>query len=150
MDQNWNLHYARWVIDDGEPELHVGEEFEWFTVGCWSDVQLRDSGESTKGAVALPDGRYRVNAEVIYVSQEEPLRASIIDFGLKAEDDGANLLPQGCIAGSYVSGEIRLELPLCGAPHGHNLSHRWLVHSVSADLTPFVLSSGGGVYVRDT
>ena len=29
---DWNLHYSRWVIDDGEPERHVGEIFEWFAV----------------------------------------------------------------------------------------------------------------------
>jgi len=24
----WNLHYLRWVIGDGEPELHVDDVFD--------------------------------------------------------------------------------------------------------------------------
>jgi hypothetical protein len=59
-----DLHYARWVIDDREPELHVGEEFDWFAVSFWSDSPLLRSMESTKSAVLIADGRYRVNAEV--------------------------------------------------------------------------------------
>jgi hypothetical protein len=32
MYLGWNLHYFRWVIGDGEPELHVDEVFDWFAI----------------------------------------------------------------------------------------------------------------------
>ena len=150
MERDWNLHYSRWVIDDGEPELHVGEEFDWFAVSFWSDAPLVRSTESTRSAIPIADGRYRVNAEVIYISQDTKLSAFIIDFGIRAECDGANLLPDGCVEGDYVSGEISLNLPLCTAPHAYDLSHRWRANEIFADLTPFVLSSVGRVYVRDS
>ena len=149
MQRDWNLRYSRWVIDDGEPELHVGEEFEW-SVSLWSDAPLMRSTESTRSATPIEDGRYRVNAEVIYISQDTNLPAFIIDFGIRAECVEANLLPQGSTEGDYVCGEIDLGLPLCGAPHAYDLSHRWRVNKISADLTPFVLSSVGRVYVRDS
>ena len=150
MERDWNLHYARWVIEDGEPELHVGEEFDWHAVSFWSDERLTRSTERWKGATPIADGRYRVNAEVIYISQDANLSAFIIDLGVKAETLGADLLPKGCTEGDYVSGEISLDLPLCGAPHAYDLSHRWRINEVRADMTPFVLSSAGRVYVRDT
>ncbi|MDE1162345.1 MAG: hypothetical protein PW792_10425 [Acidobacteriaceae bacterium] len=150
MERDWNLHYARWVIDDGEPELHVGEEFDWFAVSFWSDAPLMHSTENTRSAVPIADGRYRVNAEVIYISQDANLPALIIDFGIRAVCDGASLLPDGCVEADYISGEISLDLPLCTAPHPYDLSHRWRANEILADLTPFVLSSHGRVYVRDS
>lgn len=150
MERAWNLHYARWVIEDGEPELHVGDEFEWHTVGFWSDKRLSPSTENNKGATPIADGRYRVNAEVIYVSRDTRLSAYIIDFGIRAECLGTDLLPQGCAEGDFVSGEISLDLPLCGAPHNYDLSHRWRANEILADLTPYILSSQSRVYVRDS
>ena len=150
MEREWNLHYARWVIEDGEPELHVGDEFEWHTVGFWSDEQLLRSTEKSRGATPIADGRYRVNAEVIYTSPDTSLSTFIIDFGIRAECLGTDLLPQGCAEGDFVSGEISLDLPLCGAPHKHGLSHRWRANEILADLTPHILSSQGRVYVRDS
>ncbi len=148
MECDWDLHYSRWVIDDGEPELHVGEEFDW-SVGFWSDALLVRSTESMRSAIPIGDGRYRVNAEVLYISQDTTLSALIIDFGIRAECDGANLLPDGCVEGDYVSGEIKLDLPLCTAPHAYDLSHRWRANEIFADLTPLVLSADG-VLVRDS
>ena len=150
MERDWNLRYARWVIDDGEPELHVGEEFDWHAVSFWSDGRLARSTECSKGATPITDGRYRVNAEVIYISQDANLSAFIIDCGVRAECLGADLLPDGCVEGDYISGEISLGLPLCSAPHAYDLSHRWRANEIFADLTPFVLSSVGRVYVRDS
>jgi len=105
---------------------------------------------STRSATPIADGRYRVNAKVIYISQDTKLAARIIDFGIRAVCDGADLLPDGCVEGDYVSGEISPDLPLCTAPHACDLSHRWHVNEVFADLKPFVLSSVGRVYVRDS
>jgi hypothetical protein len=150
MQSNWNLRYPRWVIDDGEPELRVGEEFEWFAVSFWSDVPLVRSAESARSAVPIADGRYRVNAEVIYISPEPKQSAIIIDFGIKAICDGLSLLPHGCEQGDHVTGELDLLLPLCTVLHTHKLSQRWHVDGISADLTPFVLDSENRFYTRDS
>lgn len=149
MQRDWNLRYSRWVIDDGEPELHVGEEFEWFAISLWADGPLVLSAEHTRSAVPIADGRYRVNGEILYVSQDAKQSAFIIDFGIKAIADGLSLLPDKCNEGHFVTGEVELLLPLCTSVHTHNLAHRWRVNDVSADLTPFVLSSAERVYVRD-
>src|ERR1700760_4062481 len=79
----WNLHLLRWVIDDGEPERHVGDVFDW-RISFWSDAALMCAGERTKTAVPLGDSYYRVSAEVIYVSYDPEQAACILDFGIKA------------------------------------------------------------------
>jgi hypothetical protein len=132
----------RVVIGDGEPELHVGEEFDWFATEFWSDVLLTQTVERTKSALLIANNYYRVNAEVIYVSQDpEQGAACILDFGIKAiSEEGGFLgipLPPGCPEGYYVTGEVRLQPPLCTANHPHDLGHRWRVNRIFADLTDF-------------
>jgi len=138
----WNLHYLRWVIGDGEPELHVDDVFDWFAVGFWSNAALIRAVERTKAAVPIANSYYRVNAEVIYVSHDPKQAACILDFGIQAISDGVDILPPGCQEGDYVTGEIGLELPLCTAVHPHNLVHRWRVNRISADLTSFMQYPG--------
>jgi hypothetical protein len=150
MHLDWNIHYFRWVIDDGEPELHVGDVFDWGAVSFWSDAPLIRSPESTRSAAPIVDGRYRVSAEIIYVSQDPKQAACIIDFGIRAISDGLGILPHGCMEGDYVVGEVQLELPLCTAVHIHNLAHQWRVNRISADLTPYVPDSSDREFRRDT
>jgi hypothetical protein len=146
MNLEWNLHYFRYVIDDGEPELHVGDEFDWFATNFWSDAALILARERTKSALPIANNYYRVNAEVIYVSQDPEQAACILDCGIKAISELGGILgiplPPGCQKGDYVTGEIRLELPLCTAIHPHDLGHRWRVNRVFADLTDFRSSPG--------
>ena len=145
----WNLHYARWVIDDGEPERHVGETFEWFAVDFWPDSAMVQSVETTKSAIPIADNAYRVNAEVICISDDTKLASCILDFGLRAICDGANVLPPGCQKGDYVTGELRLGLPLCASVSSDELTYRWRVNKVSADLTPYVLDPTKRFRIRD-
>jgi hypothetical protein len=152
MNLEWNLHCFRVVIGDGEsPEIHVGDVFNW-GISFWSDAALTRAVERTKAAVPLADSYYRVNAEVIYISHDPKQAACILDFGIKAisESDGilGVPLPPGCQEGDYVTGEVRLDLPLCTAIHPHNLAHRWRVNRISADLTPFVDYPGDASEVR--
>ena len=61
MPSEWNLHYARWVIEDGEPDRDVGESFEWFAVEFWSEsglVAAKDAGE--RSAVPGEDFKYLI------------------------------------------------------------------------------------------
>jgi hypothetical protein len=150
MNLEWNLHYFRWVIEDGEPERHVDEVFEWFSISFWSDAPLSLAMERTRAAVPVADNAYRVNAEVIFVSHDSEQAACILDFGTKAISDSVSILPPQCQQGDYVTGEVRLELPLCTRVAPHNLAHRWRVNRISADLTPYVLHPMGGHFIRES
>jgi hypothetical protein len=146
MHLEWNLHYFRRVIGDGEPERHVGDVFDWFAITFWSDAKLIQAVEKTKSAVPIADNYYRVNAEVIYISHDPKQAACIVDFGVKAISEVGGLL--GVQEGDYVTGELRLELPLCTSVHPHNLDHRWRVNRISADLNDFASCPGDVSGVR--
>jgi hypothetical protein len=140
------------AIDDGHPEHHVGEVFDSFAIGFWSDAPLIRAAERTKSAVPIADNYYRVNAEVIYISYDPIQAACILDFGIKAISESGGILgvplPPGCQEGDYVTGEVRLELPLSTAVHPHNLVHRWRVNRISADSAPFTYYPGDTSEVR--
>lgn len=135
MLPEWNLSYEEWMIGDGSPHRDTGEIFDWFAVAFWTWEQLAKSEERSQSAVAIQDFKYRVVAEVTFLSE----KVCILDFGLQAI--GALISPL-CKEGDYVSGEIRLNLPLCTeiGPDEvfKTLKHRWRVNSISADLTPYV------------
>jgi len=139
MLAEWNLRYEEWIIGDGEPDRHIDEVFDWFTLGFWSKEKLGKITEEQKGAVPVSDFRYRVVAEVIYLSKN----ACIIDFGLRATAT-AEFMPRGCQKGDYVTGEIGLLLPLVTEVEPREefkkLAYRWRVRRISADLTPYVNS----------
>jgi hypothetical protein len=80
MQLEWNLYYERWVIDDGQQDLRVGETFEWFAIAFWTFSSLVRSQERAKSADGIADYRYRVAAELVYRSE----KACVIDFGLGA------------------------------------------------------------------
>ena len=137
MQSQWNLHYESYVISDGEPHRSVGDEFEWFTIAFWTEEPLVRSEQTTRSAVPAADYRYRVVAEVTYLSE----KACVIDFGLKATSS-ADRLPPDCGIGTYVTGEIHLDLPLCTEMMPEEvlktLTHTWRVNRISADLTPYI------------
>lgn len=149
MTREWNLHYASWVIDDGEPDLHVGDEFTWHALGFWCSSPLVRSKKKTKSADPIGDGLYRVNAEVTYIKRDKELPAVILDCGLKAACPGANFVAAECREGDHVRGEIALDLPGFSATQAYDLSHRWRVNKISADLTPFISGPFSRVFVRD-
>jgi len=137
MRSEWNLHYAGWVIEDGQPDRSIGEIFDWFAITFWTEECLAKVNERSRSAVGVGDYRYRVVAEVTYTSD----RACIIDFGLKATASSDRLPPE-CAPGDYVTGEVYLNLPLCTEVGPEEifktLAHRWQVNKISADLTPYV------------
>ncbi len=53
-------------------------------VTFWSDMVLIRAVERTKVALPFAGNYYRVNAEVIYISQDPNQAACILDFGIKA------------------------------------------------------------------
>ena len=144
MLAEWNLHYEDWIIGDGEPDRRIGDVFDWFALGCWSEERLEKVNERGRSAVPVSDFRYRVVAEVVYISQD----ACIIDFGLNATGLKAtatdDVLPSDCKKGDFVMGEIGLRLPLVTevGPEEEfkKLAYRWRVNRISADLTPYVNS----------
>lgn len=145
MESVWNLHLERLVIEDGEPELHVGDVFDWLLT-FWADEMLIRAVERTKFASPLVGNNYRVNAEVIYISQDPAQSGCILDFGMQAISELGGLLgvplPSECKEGDYVTGEIRLNLALCTVVPPHDLTRRWRVDGISADVTNYSLKPG--------
>ena len=136
MQHEWSLHYPRWIIGDGEPDRVVGEVFDWFALEFWAERQLERASQRIASATAGSDHQYRVVAEVAYLSET----ACVIDFGLHATGR-RDYLPPECVQGDYVSGQIKLELPLCTPimPDSvlDSLKHRWRIGRISADMTPY-------------
>jgi hypothetical protein len=137
MNPEWNLSYEDWIIGDGQPHRDVGEAFKWGAVAFWTWKPLAKTDERSRSAVVIPDFKYRVVAEVTFLSE----KACIIDFGLRAIAS-SDRISVPCKVGEYVTGEISLSLPLCTeiAPSEvyNTLTHRWIINRISADLTPYV------------
>jgi hypothetical protein len=136
MNCEWHLHYDGWVIEDGQPDREVGEAFDWFALSFRSeDERLGVADEGVKSATAVDDFQYMISGEVIYLADN----CCVIDFGLNAAGSADNL-PTGCATGDYVTGTIRIELPLCIALVPQEillrLRYKWTVRKISADLTP--------------
>lgn len=145
----WNLHYERWVIDDGEPERCVEEDFSWFSVEFWSTNKLRKAPESATSAFEVSGYRYRVVAELVLLSE----KACVIDFGLRAIGY-ADSISAECKQGDYVTGEVALGLPLCTeiVPEKilKSLERRWHVNGIHADTTPYIShAQNPRAYFRD-
>lgn len=141
----WGFHLQRYVIEDGEPELHIGDVFAW-PLTFWVDKVLTRSLEESKIASPLAGNYYRVNAEVIYISRDPTQAGCIIDFGVQAISEMGGLLglplPSECEVGDYVSGEIRLDLALCTVVHPHDLTRKWRVEHIYADLSNYTDKPG--------
>ena len=152
MPSEWNLHYASWVIDDGEPDRDVGESFRWFATEFWSEVALvLAKGAHEISATPVADFQYCVTAKVAYVSA----RAAVIAFGLTAIGP-RDLLPPECREGDYITGDIRIGVSLCTEliPEDvlQTLKRTWHVNKISADMTPYIShpdDSSGRWQVRD-
>jgi hypothetical protein len=108
MSQEWNLHYARWIIEDGEPERSVQDEFDSFSLEFEVINKMERGSERRTYALAASDYRYRTSAEIVFLSG----KAAVLDFGLKAIGH-RDQLPVECAKGEYVTGEIVLSFPLC-------------------------------------
>src|SRR5579872_3123071 len=105
MKSTWSLHLQRRVIEDGEPELHVGDVFDWPQT-FWSDKVLIRTPDRSKSAIPLADNCYHINAEVIYISRDPAQGGCIVDFGVQAVSEVGGLLgvplPPECEEGDYV------------------------------------------------
>jgi hypothetical protein len=112
----------------------------------WVDEMLVPAVERTKVASPLVGNYYRVNAEVIYISQDLNQAGCILDFGMQAISELGGLLgvplPSDCKEGDYVTGKIRLDLALCTVVHPHDLTRKWRVNEISADLTDYSSKPG--------
>jgi hypothetical protein len=137
MQREWALHYASWMIADGCPERKVGEIFDWFAIKFWNENGLVMAAKQSRSVNLVADFKYQVVAEVTYLSE----KASVIDFGLNAIAT-LDLLPDGCMLGDYIAGEISIGFPLCTevSPDDvlESLKHKWQVKRIQADLTPYI------------
>jgi hypothetical protein len=146
---DWHLHYFGWVIGDGEPDRDVGDVFEWFALAFWGSASMTRHDERTQSAILVADYRYRVIAQVAFISE----KACVLDFGLRAASV-RDLLPDDCHEGDYVTGVIGLELPLClpaVVPESvaATLKRKWQVKHIIADVTPKIAGPGRRTLIRD-
>ncbi len=107
MPSEWSLGYPRYMIDDGCPHVATGQQLQWI-VEFWTEGTLAISEEIVKKASEIVDHQYRINGEVVYLSDT----ASVIDFSLRAISK-RNILPWNSKQGDFVCGDVSLGLPLC-------------------------------------
>jgi len=150
MPSEWSLSYPRYMIDDGCTHVAAGQVLKWI-VEFWTEGAIGFSAEKVRTASEVGDHKYRITGEVVYLSDT----ASVIDFGLRAISS-RDILPRNSKQGDFVSGEVRLGLPLCTEVIPEeilaSLEYEWEVETVLADLTPYVEvsgQSGGRVFYRD-
>ncbi len=114
MPKIWNVHYARWIIDDGEPEPEVGERFHWFALACWSVGSLVKA-DSSRSVTEASDYRCRVVAEIVEIrnAPQDDVYISVLTLA-----------------------EVRRGIALLPAGHRRAQLEEWLLH----DLLPSVES----------
>ncbi len=136
MPAEWSLNYPRYMIEDGCPDVSVGQILTWL-VEFWPESTLALTQEKSISAIEVGDHRYLIAGEVVFLSHS----ACVIDFGLRAIGRKENL-PLGVKDGDFVRGEVGVGLPLSteAAPEEilASLDYEWEVQSVLADLTPRV------------
>jgi hypothetical protein len=138
IPSTWNIHYPRWIIDDGEPEREVGEDFPWSVLAYHSSEQMTCNDTRELSVLEADDYGYDVVAEIVHVSPT----AAVIDFGLTAFGQ-RDLVPRECKVGDYVAGRIRLSFvhycdPAVPDQIRESMSHQWSTEDILADLTPHI------------
>jgi hypothetical protein len=147
----WNIHYARWIIDDGEPEREVGENFAWPLLLYHSAERMTRTDTRVLSAVVVDDYGYDVVARIVNLSPT----ASVIDFGLMAFGE-LDLVPRECEIGDYVAGRIKLSFvhycdPSVPDQIRDSLSHYWSAKDILADLTPYSpTDEARKLFIRDS
>ena len=135
MPSIWNIHCARWVIEDRELEIGVEEDFDWFALAFWptSGPLVKTSG-GEKSAIPISDYRYQMTAEVVFIS----VKSCVIDFGLRAINYAAILTfplrepsSKKAICQKFAKSSRRLTLPAfrgwqaCVSELQDNFGHRY-------------------------
>lgn len=138
----WNLGFPAYLIADGEyPVLSRGQEIDSFALE-FHPRSLKKVSKGPKEAEPCGGCDYRVVAEVLHASD----KACLIDFGLLAACSlPGRDVPTDVRTGEYVAGVIYVGIPLCipvlPERFTHSLKHKWLIHSISANITPLIESA---------
>jgi hypothetical protein len=140
--RQWHLGFPYDLIADGEyAAIEVGQTVDTFALEFWCERRLKVAATKVKSAVPLPDYRYRVTAEIKYLSAT----AAVIDFGIQAVRY-ANLLPSNVNVGDFVRGDIYVGVPICiqMIPDEilKSLRYKWRVDGITADMTPYIEKRG--------
>ena len=133
MPPFWDIFYARWMIDDGLPELSIGESREWFAIWFHSNKNLERVHSTLKIVVPVEKFRYSIKAEVVFLHTDQ----CVIDFGLRAIGS-AKVIPQGVAVGDFIEGEIEIgfEHSISVIPGDilKTLSNKWTIKNVFAEI----------------
>src|SRR5215216_160170 len=103
----WHIDLAPWIISDGNYEHFHRGQVERFAVELFAQ-SLERSAQPVKRVEHVEGSRYRVSAELVYLSDE----AAVLDFGLRGywerHGEPDPRLPTGVPVGTFVCGEIGL------------------------------------------
>ena len=50
MLAEWNMHYADWIIGDGEPDRRFDDVFDWFALAFWGNQRLTKAIDLKSGS----------------------------------------------------------------------------------------------------
>jgi hypothetical protein len=140
----WNIDLSPWIISDGNYRHFSRGQVAHFAVELFVQ-SLERSARPEKQADHLEGSRYRVSAEIVYLSD----RAAVVDFGLQAywdrHGEPDTRIPEGATVGSFVCGEIGLgidpypyfEQPykLPGIPA---LIYTWHIDAITMNWAPYI------------
>jgi hypothetical protein len=75
--EQWHLGFPSYLIADGAyADIEVGQTLDTLALEFWCKPRLKLAATKVKSAVPLPDYRYRVTAEIQFLSGY----AAVIDF----------------------------------------------------------------------
>lgn len=102
----WCVGVCDWIIEDGGYEDFKKNQYTEFALEFFPE-NWHQSSIQKKIAEQLNLSRYRINAEVVYLSSDE----WILDFGICAYSEGP---PSWAQLHDFVAAEIYLGIDVCG------------------------------------
>jgi hypothetical protein len=171
VNKSWNVGLDSWILSDGNyPLFSEGDDVE-FALEFYSQ-DFSHSSSPTISAELLKDGRYRVNAEVVYLDSN----LWILDFGIlaysqaiyigNANGNKNNLSHEGrkllefqmkISPGQMISADLYLGIDhfayferLCNDPLVPPLIYKWHLDKIEEDCSKLIRNEHGEwVYDKD-
>jgi len=134
----WSVVLPSWIIQDGNyGDFEQGQIAEFALE--FSPVAVEPSVAGLVIAEPIAEGRYRVTAQIIYLTSE----VWVLDFGLRVFQESRP--PEGLIAGMFVTGDIWVGIDpffyferLSAIPTMPSLSYSWRIDRISQQTAPFI------------
>jgi hypothetical protein len=146
------IYLSRWIVEDGNyDDFHVGE-MRRFALEFWGPSPLTRSTEHLTSLRRKHDHSYSVSGKLVFASDG----VWVIDCGVLAYSERESEIEDGCKVGDFVRGDLKFGVdPFfyfeqhCKIPGISPLIYEWQINSIEQDTTPYILSNGGRMYIRD-